>query len=63
MNTPIQYLTDEAGEKIAVVLSIADYQRLMEDIEDLTDNVDRREEPTIAHEEFLALLREDGLIR
>ncbi|HRQ88282.1 MAG TPA: hypothetical protein PLA50_05755 [Bacteroidia bacterium] len=62
MATAIQYLTDETGEKTAVLLSIADYQRMMEDIEDLADIVDRREEPTIAHEEFLAQLREDGLL-
>ncbi len=62
MTTAIQYLTDETGEKTAVLLPISDYQRMMEDIEDLADIVDRRKEPTITHEEFLAQLKEDGLI-
>ena len=62
MKTAVQYLTNEAGEKTGVVLSIADYQRIMEDMEDLADIVDRRDEPTIPHEEFLAQLKKDGLI-
>jgi hypothetical protein len=62
VNAAVQYLTNEAGEKTAVVLSIADYQRMMEDLEDLADIVDRRDEPSIPHEEFLAQLKKDGLM-
>ena len=62
MNAAVQYLTNEAGEKTGVLLSIADYQRIMEDMEDLADIVDRRDEPTIQHDEFLAQLKKDGLI-
>lgn len=60
MSTAIQYLTDEAGEKTGVILSLADYERLTEDVQDLADIVDRRKEPTVAHDDFLAQLREDG---
>jgi len=63
MPLAIQYLTDESGEKTGVVLSIADYQRLTEDLQDLADVVDRRKEPTIAHDDFLAQLRADGLLQ
>jgi hypothetical protein len=62
MNAAVQYLTNEAGEKTGVLLSIADYQRIMEDMEDLADIVDRRDEPSIPHAEFLAQLKKDGLI-
>ncbi len=63
MTTAIQYLTDEAGEKTGVILSLTDYQRLTEEIQDLADIVDRRKEPTIAHSDFLAQLRADGLLQ
>lgn len=63
MTTAIQYLTDETGEKTGVILSMPDYQRLTEDIQDLADIVDRRKEPTIAHDDFLAQLRADGLLQ
>ena len=63
MAAAIQYLTDEAGERIGVILSLTDYQRLTEEIQDLADIVDRRKEPTIAHSDFLAQLRADGLLQ
>ena len=63
MDTAIQYLTDEAGKKTGVLLSLSDYQKLTEDVQDLADIVDRRKEPTIAHFDFLAQLREDGLLQ
>ena len=58
----VQYLANETGEKTAVVLSIADDERLIDDLQDLADLVDRRDEPTIPHQEFLAQLKPDGLI-
>jgi predicted metal-dependent phosphotriesterase family hydrolase len=63
MTTAIQYLIDETGEKTGVILSISDYERLTEDVQDLADIVDRRKEPTIAHNDFLAQLRADGLLQ
>jgi hypothetical protein len=35
MGSQAKYLTDERGEKISVVLDIAEYQKLMEDAEEL----------------------------
>jgi hypothetical protein len=35
MTSPKQFLTDEKGEKIAVVISIQEYEELLEEIEDL----------------------------
>jgi hypothetical protein len=63
MATAIQYLTDETGKKTGVLLSLSDYQKLTEDVQDLADIVDRRKEPTLAHSDFLAQLRDDGLLQ
>ena len=58
----IQYVTDEAGEKTAVILSIEEFKELMEDIEDLAAAAERRDEPTVAHEDVVAKLKRDGLL-
>jgi PHD/YefM family antitoxin component YafN of YafNO toxin-antitoxin module len=39
-----QFLTDDHGEKIAVVISIAEYDALMEDVADLAAVAERRNE-------------------
>ena len=57
-----QYITNEAGEKISVVLPLAKFQELLEDIEDLAAIAERREEPTIPHDEFVKELKQDGII-
>ena len=49
-------MTNKAGDKTAVILPIDDFQELMEDIEDLAAVAERREEPTISHEQLLAEL-------
>ncbi|HRY48858.1 MAG TPA: hypothetical protein P5186_12485 [Candidatus Paceibacterota bacterium] len=57
-----QYLTDEVGRRTAVLLPIEDYERLLEDIEDLAAIAERRGEPTISHEELVSELKRDGLL-
>ena len=57
-----QYLTDEAGRRTAVLLPIKDYERLLEDIEDLAAIAERRDEPLISHEELITELKRDGLL-
>ena len=57
-----QYLTDERGRKRSVILPISKFQELIDDIEDLAAVAERRDAPTMSHEEFLAELRGDGLI-
>ena len=59
----IRYVTNKAGDKTAVILSIEEFQELMEDIEDLAAIAERREEPTISHEQLLIELKEDGLLQ
>ena len=58
----IQYVTDEAGQKVSVLLPVQQFNELMEDIEDLAAVAERREEPTLTHEQVLAELKRDGLI-
>lgn len=57
MSTSLQYLTNEEGKKTAVIVPWEDYIRFMEDMEDLAAVADRREEPRIPHDQFLADLR------
>ncbi len=58
----IKYVANKAGDKTAVILPIDEFEELMEDIEDLAAVAERREEPTISHEQLLAELKEDGLL-
>ena len=44
-----QYITNDSGEKISVILPINEFQELIEDIEDLATIAERRDEPTISH--------------
>jgi hypothetical protein len=59
----ISYVTNKAGDKTAVILSLEEFQELMEDIADLAAVAERRDEPTIPHEQLLVELREDGLLQ
>lgn len=45
-----------------MVLPISDYEKLMEDLEDLAVRAERRDEPAIPLEEFIAELKRDGVI-
>ena len=58
----LNYVTNEDGEKTAVVLPIKEFNELIEDIEDLAAIAERREEPTISHEELVKELKNDGII-
>ena len=62
MGDTLQYLTDDNGQRTAVVLAISDYEKLLEDLEDLAVVAERRDEPTIPHQEFVADLHRDGLV-
>ena len=62
MGDVLQYLTNDQGQRTAVVLPISDYEKLMEDLDDLAVIAERRDEPTIAHKEFIAELKRDGIV-
>jgi len=62
MTTTVQYITNQRGKKTAVVMPISDYEKLMEDFDDLAVIADRHDEPTIPHEKFKAELKRNGIL-
>jgi hypothetical protein len=58
-----QYITDEQGNRVSVVLPVAEYEELLEDVDALAAVAERRNEPTISHEQLIAELKRDGLIQ
>jgi PHD/YefM family antitoxin component YafN of YafNO toxin-antitoxin module len=47
-----QYVVDENGNKVAVILPLAEYQHLREDLHDLAMVAERRDEGTISIDEL-----------
>ena len=52
-----KYITDDNGEKIAVVLPIEEFENLLEDLNDLAVLAERREEATIPFDEVMERLK------
>lgn len=46
-----QFLTDQAGKRMAVVLPVEDYDELMEDVSDLAAVAERRNEDRMTLEQ------------
>jgi hypothetical protein len=61
MSATIQFLTNEKGLKTGVILDIADYEKLLEDLDDLAVIAERRGEETIPHAEFKKGLKRRAL--
>lgn len=57
-----RYIVDESGERTAVILSMAEYDELLEDLYDLAVLAERREDSTVAHDDVVARLKADGLL-
>lgn len=57
-----QYITDAKGEKLAVIIPLEVYEKLLEDLHDLAIVAERRGEETIPLEEVKQRLSEDGLL-
>ena len=57
-----RYITAEDGSRTDVVISVADYHELMEDLHDLAVIAERREEPTVSLAAVKKKLKEDGLL-
>jgi hypothetical protein len=62
MAESIQYLTDDEGRKTSVVLPIAQYERLLKDLDDLACVAERRDEESVPFEEVVTRLKEDGFV-
>lgn len=57
-----QYVTNESGERVAVILSMAEFEEISELLEDLADTKvveQRRNEPGIPHAEAMRLVKEN----
>jgi len=57
-----QYIVNEEGQKMAVVLPIDEYEELLEDLHDLAIIAERRDEPTISFDELKKRLK-DHLVK
>ena len=62
INLHPQYITDDTGEKVSVVIDMQEFENMLEDIEDLTAIADRKDEDTTSHTDFLQELKADGIL-
>jgi hypothetical protein len=62
MSDTLHYLTDEHGQRTAVVMPIVQYQKLLEDLDDLAAIAERRDKLTAPHDQFVAELKRDGIL-
>jgi hypothetical protein len=57
-----QFQTDAQGRRTAVVLPIAEYEQMLEDLHDLAVVAERRDEPTVTFDELQGRLAEGGAV-
>ena len=57
-----QFLTDQEGKRVAVVLPIEDFDELMEDLSDLATVAERSNEERVTLEQVKQRLIADGLL-
>jgi hypothetical protein len=60
--TSQQYITDRDGQKIEVILSIDEYERLLDDLHDLAVVAERRSETPVSLDKMKEWLKEDGVL-
>ena len=61
-NLSLQYITNQKGEKVALILPIEEFEQLLIDLEDLKDIKERKKETTIDHQDLITELKEDGIL-
>jgi PHD/YefM family antitoxin component YafN of YafNO toxin-antitoxin module len=59
MHTEAQYVVDENGQKMAVILSLELYEQILEDLHDLAIVAERRSEKPISFADMKHLLEAD----
>ena len=57
-----QFIVDEGGKTTAVVLPVAKYRKLLEDLHDLAVVAERREEESISLDAMRRRLKADGIL-
>ena len=58
----VRYVTDKKGVKKEVILSVKDFENLLEDLEDLAVAAERRNEGTFNHESVIKDLKKNRII-
>jgi hypothetical protein len=58
----LRYVTDKKGTKKEVILSIKDFENLLEDLSDLAVAAERRDEETVNHDDVIKELTRDGIL-
>jgi PHD/YefM family antitoxin component YafN of YafNO toxin-antitoxin module len=64
MSTPVkeQYIIDTEGNKTAIILSIEQYEQMLEDLHDLAIVAERRTEQPVSLANMQEWLKEDGIL-
>jgi PHD/YefM family antitoxin component YafN of YafNO toxin-antitoxin module len=64
MSTPVkeQYIIDAEGNKTAIILSIEQYEQMLEDLHDLVIVAERRIEKSVSLANMQEWLKEDGVL-
>jgi PHD/YefM family antitoxin component YafN of YafNO toxin-antitoxin module len=64
MSTPVkeQYIIDAEGNKTAIILSIEQYEQMLEDLHDLAVVAERRTEQSVSLANMQEWLKEDGIL-
>lgn len=57
-----QFITDDQGQRVAVVIPIAEYEELLEDVADLAKVAERRDEKRMPLDDVRQQLISDGLL-
>ncbi len=52
MSSAEQYVTDENGNKVAIIIPLTEYEHMKEDLHDLAMVAERRDEGTISFAEL-----------
>lgn len=69
MKSPVlrpQFVTNEQGQRVAVILSMAEFEEITDLLDDLADSSEierRRAEQSIPHVEAMRLAKESGELR
>ena len=62
MTVQTQFIVDAKGKKTSVILSLRQYQKLLEDLHDLAVIAERRTETPISFDEMKRRLENDGIL-
>ena len=62
VSTNAHFISAGNGDRTVVVLPMAEYEALLEDLADLATIAERAKEPTAPFEEVVARLKQDGYL-